>query len=76
MTTKRRVAIAVELERSARNTAITVYDMLGSRLRSVRLAPAQSRIDLEVQDMAPGVYFATIEQGGRAIATRRFVVTH
>ncbi|MDX9751598.1 MAG: T9SS type A sorting domain-containing protein, partial [Flavobacteriales bacterium] len=53
------VAIAVELGRSARNTAIAVYDMLGSRLRSMRLAPAQSRIDLEVQDMAPGVYFAT-----------------
>lgn len=70
------VEVMVELANTAQGTTMVVYDMLGTRLRTMRLVPAQNRTTLNVQDMAAGVYFATVEQGGRAVASRRFVVTH
>jgi hypothetical protein len=69
------VDILLELS-TARDAALVVYDMLGSRVRIERIAATQTRTTLHVADMAPGVYFAAVEQSGRAVATRRFVVTH
>lgn len=69
------VEFQIELAEGLGSTALVVYDMLGARVSTTRLNATNSRTVLPVSGMAAGVYFASVEQNGTALATRRFVVT-
>ncbi len=56
------------------SSRMVIYDVLGGRVGNHRLAKGQERMDLSTDGLAPGVYFATLEENGRAVMTRRLVV--
>lgn len=67
--------VQFELERITGATArMVVYDVLGGRVVNQRLAKGQGRLDLSTEALSPGVYFATLEENGRAVMTKRLVV--
>ncbi len=69
------VEFQIELANGINGAVLAVYDMLGGRVSNTRLSAAGSRTVLPVAGMAPGVYFASVERNGVALATKRFVVT-
>lgn len=54
---------------------LSVYNMLGERTLTRTLGAPQGRLTLRTGDLPAGVWFATLESNGRALATRRVVVT-
>lgn len=69
------VEFQIELANGVNGAVLAVYDMLGARVSNTRLSAMSSRTVLPVADMAPGVYFASVERNGSALVTKRFVVT-
>lgn len=69
------VEFQIDLADGLNGAVLTVYNMLGGRVSHTRLNAASSRTVLPVAGMAPGVYFASVERNGVALATKRFVVT-
>lgn len=59
----------------AGNTRVVLYNMLGEAMKRSTVGGAQGRLQWSTADLAPGVYFATLERSGQPLATRRFVVT-
>lgn len=67
--------VQVQLDQLAgASSRMVIYDVLGGRVANHRLAKGQERMDLSTDELAPGVYFATLEENGRAVMTRRLVV--
>ncbi|MBK7946727.1 MAG: T9SS type A sorting domain-containing protein [Flavobacteriales bacterium] len=54
---------------------VVLYDMLGAAIRRSGAIVAQGRFSWTTSGLEPGVYFATLERDGKAIRTRRVVVT-
>lgn len=69
------ISMVVDLSEAGSHTTLSVYNLLGERVQASRMTAGETRTVLPTQALAAGVYLATIEQQGRAIATRRFVVT-
>lgn len=59
----------------AGNTRVVLYNVLGEAMKKSTIGGAQGRLQWSTADLAPGVYFATLERSGQPLATRRFVVT-
>ncbi|HEX2615969.1 MAG TPA: T9SS type A sorting domain-containing protein [Flavobacteriales bacterium] len=59
---------------SAQGARLVVYNTLGERALVRTLANGQGRVTLAAGELGAGVWFANIEQNGRAVATRRLVV--
>lgn len=68
------VEIKADLKGSTANTFLVVYNMVGERLRSILINSAQTRFVLTTTDLASGIYFATIEQNGTSLRSKRFVI--
>lgn len=56
-------------------TSLVVYNALGGRIHTERIRTAQQTAVLSAGELSTGIYFATLEANGTALATRRFVVT-
>lgn len=54
------------------NTTIEVYNLLGSKVRSV--AARSTKVEVNVADLKSGIYLYTITENGRAIETKKIVV--
>ena len=60
---------------AASATSLVVYNALGGRVHAERIRAAQQTAILSAAELSTGIYFATLESNGTALATRRFVVT-
>jgi hypothetical protein len=54
---------------------LIIYTVLGERVTTLPMKAAENRALLRSAGMTAGIYFATVERNGRALATRRFVIT-
>jgi len=59
------------------DATLSLYDVTGRRIETYQRGPAQgqAKIDVNVQNVSPGVYFVRAAQGGES-ASLRFVVVH
>jgi hypothetical protein len=53
---------------------LVVYNTLGSKVRRQPVRGGNATVVLQRDELQPGVYFANIEVGGRALLTRRLVI--
>lgn len=58
-----------------KDAELVLHNMLGSKVKEIKLNPDQNKLDLSVRDLNPGVYFYTLVEGGNTIATKRLVVS-
>lgn len=54
---------------------LTVYSMLGSQVKKVKLKENQGTYKLDVSTLPSGMYFYTLEVDGKAIGTKKMLVT-
>ncbi len=59
----------------AGQTRVVLYNMLGGVLRQANANPGNGRVAWSTNGLEAGVYFATLEQDGKALITRRVVIT-
>ncbi len=70
------VAFNIELNGSVTNTSLVIYNMVGERLKTIRINGTQGRYVLPTTDLSSGIYFAALERNGTSLRSQRFVVTH
>jgi hypothetical protein len=66
--------ISFNLREEVAPNKISVYDVTGSKVMTVRTATAAGQLDLNVSSLHAGVYLLQVE-GARTTTTKRFVVT-
>ncbi len=54
--------------------SVVLRDVLGNTVLTRSFSSAQGRTVIAAGQLRPGVYFATLEQGGKALMTRRITV--
>ena len=70
------VAFKIELNETGSNTSLVIYNMVGERLKTIKISGSQARYVLPTTDLSSGIYFAAIERNGTSLRSQRFVVTH
>ena len=70
------VQFQIELANGMQNTALVVYNMVGERVSTTSLRGQEVRTRLATSSLASGLYFATVERNGVALASKRFAITH
>lgn len=68
------VQLTMDLAGNNQGVSLTIYSMLGERIRNVAVRGSEPRILLAAGTLPAGVYFATLERNGKAIATQRLVI--
>ncbi|MCB0771172.1 MAG: T9SS type A sorting domain-containing protein [Flavobacteriales bacterium] len=63
------------LNKLLQGTEIVLYNVLGDRVRRQSISAVEGRAVLPAAGLSAGVYFANLEANGRALATRRVVIT-
>lgn len=61
-------------DRSGR-TRLVLYNVLGGAVKRAVAASGQGRANWSTADLEAGVYFATLERDGKALLTKRVIVT-
>ncbi len=69
------VQFTVELEGSHEGAMLLIHNTLGEQVHATSLQALRSRSVIPTADMASGLYFATVQRDGIALATKRFVIT-
>lgn len=54
---------------------LALHNMLGSKVKEIKLNSNENKLNLSVVDLNPGVYFYTLIQDDKTIATKRLVVS-
>lgn len=57
------------------NAQLKVYDMLGKVVEEYSLTDSQGNVSLQVKNYKPGIYFCSIEAGGKTVQTRKLIVS-
>lgn len=60
---------------SGSSGAIQIYDMTGNLVRSKALTESSGNVKMNLEDLTAGVYFYSFVVDGKAIATKRLVVS-
>jgi hypothetical protein len=55
---------------------LVIYNMLGAVVRTETVTDIEGTIKMDVSTLENGVYFTSMEVGGKQVATKRLVVTH
>jgi hypothetical protein len=55
---------------------MVVYNMLGEKVMETRVEDVEGAVKMDVSTLGQGVYFCSLENDGKLLATRRLVVTH
>lgn len=55
---------------------LVIYNMLGAVVRTENVTDIEGTIKMDVSTLENGVYFTSMEVGGKQVATKRLVVTH
>lgn len=58
------------------NAKVVVYNMLGSVVMENPVNDSEGVVKMDVSTLDQGIYFCTLESDGKALATRRLVVSH
>jgi hypothetical protein len=58
------------------NASIVVFNLLGSRVKTVDLSEANGTVRLDVADLEAGMYFYTLQLNGKATVSRKFIIKH
>lgn len=58
------------------NSKIVVYNMLGAVVMENQVTETEGVVKMDVSTLDQGIYFCTLESDGKAVATRRLVVSH
>lgn len=69
------VQFALELRNVDQALDLVVFNALGERVRTLTVRPGQLNVRLGTAELAEGLYFASVLQGGKALATQRFVIS-
>ncbi|MCU0318533.1 MAG: T9SS type A sorting domain-containing protein [Flavobacteriales bacterium] len=69
------VQFALELRNVDQALDLVVFNALGARVRTITVRPGQLNARLGTTELAEGLYFASVLQGGKALATQRFVIS-
>ncbi|MBK6753301.1 MAG: T9SS type A sorting domain-containing protein [Flavobacteriales bacterium] len=69
------VQLQLEVNGAVNELSLSVYNMLGERVQAHPIRANTNRILLPAAQLTSGVYFASLERAGAAVATKRFVVT-
>lgn len=66
-----------KLGSASMNTAkFVVYNMLGAVVLESPVNETEGAVKMDVSSLEQGIYFCTLESDGKAVATRRLVVSH
>jgi hypothetical protein len=68
------VQFALELTNVDQGVDLAVFNALGARVRTITVRPGQVTARLGTAELSEGLYFASVLQGGRVLATQRFVI--
>lgn len=69
------VQFALELRNVDQALELVVFNALGERVRTITVRPGQLNARLGTVELAEGLYFASVLQGGKALTTQRFVIS-
>ncbi|OFY84629.1 MAG: hypothetical protein A3F72_01340 [Bacteroidetes bacterium RIFCSPLOWO2_12_FULL_35_15] len=69
------VAINYEVNNLSYNGKIVIYDMLGKQVKEFIITDKQGVAKINVTDLNDGIYFYSFLMDGKAIATRKLVVS-
>ncbi len=68
------VQLRLELNGDAAGAQVVVHNMVGEQVLQVPVRGASARILVPTAQLAPGMYFASLQRNGRAASSIRFVV--
>ncbi|MDL2227898.1 T9SS type A sorting domain-containing protein [Odoribacter sp. OttesenSCG-928-L07] len=66
--------INYQLPTDIENATLSIVSCTGSKLKETQLMQNQNMISINVSDLPSGIYFYTINNKGRIIATNKFVI--
>ena len=69
------VQFEVDMPTVSGATALVIHNAVGQRIRTTPIRSGQPIARLSTEGLAPGLYFATLDQQGRSLVTQRFVVS-
>jgi subtilisin family serine protease len=64
----------VFLKEKTNNALLTIYDIVGEKVRSVPINNA-GKISIKRSGLSSGIYFCTLSDGGKIIAAKKLVIT-
>ncbi len=67
-------AFATIYSNSPKAGTISITDLLGKKLYSEQIQPGEAKISLDLRDLPPGNYFATLEAEGKAKASAKITL--
>lgn len=68
-------SIKYDMNQYAQKAKLTVYDMLGKKMKEMELNEKQGIIKLDVSEFNPGVYFYAFVINDKAVATKKLIVS-
>jgi hypothetical protein len=69
------VGIKYEIGNQGQNAHISVYDMLGKKVKEINLEEKQGLVKMDVSGLKAGVYFYSLIIDEKAISTKKLVVS-
>lgn len=69
-----RTQIFFDLKQHNSNAHLVIYNILGSKMKSVPVTGTSGKIDLNVSDLQSGVYIYSFFNGGKMLSSSRLVV--
>jgi hypothetical protein len=61
---------------SGNNTRLIVYNLLGNAVKEIKLGEKQGALILTTSDLSQGIYYYSLLENGKTLATRKLVVSH
>jgi len=55
---------------------LSIRNALGTEIKKIPLTDLEGKMDIDVSELSPGIYPATLIADGKAILTRRLVIAH
>jgi len=69
-------ALEYEITGDLREAKITISNVLGNSISEHRLTREARKLQFDISDYAPGIYFYTLSIDGTSLFTRKLVVRH
>jgi hypothetical protein len=70
------VSLTYSIGNSFGNSKVVVYNMLGDKVKEIRIEETDGVAKFDVSDLEQGIYFCSLESDGKILSTKRLVVTH
>lgn len=68
------ISVSYSIDGNTNNAELTVFDIVGKKIKSYDLANTKDRLSIDVSDLNSGVYFYSIMVEGKAVKTERVIV--